>query len=74
MDFSRDDRVSLDEFKQFYQIYEIDPQEAAQAFVHLDLNQDGYLTKDELTSLFQEFFYSENPQSPGNWLWGNIDG
>ncbi len=71
MDFSQDNRVSIEEFTKFYQVYEIDPTEAVQAFFHLDLNKDDYLTKDELTTLLNEFFYSENPQSPGNWLWGN---
>ncbi|MDJ0509311.1 MAG: EF-hand domain-containing protein [Crocosphaera sp.] len=71
MDFSQDNRVSLDEFQKFHQIYKIDTEEAYEAFLELDLNKDGYLTKDELTTLMNEFFYSENPQSPGNWFWGN---
>ncbi len=71
MDFSQDNQVSRDEFTKFYQVYEIDTEEAHQAFLHLDLNKNGYLTKDELTILLNEFFYSENPQSPGNWFWGN---
>ncbi len=71
MDFSQDNQVSLDEFQKFYQVYEIEAEEAHQAFFHLDLNKDGYLTKDELTTLLNEFFYSEDPQSPGNWFWGN---
>lgn len=73
MDFSQDDRVSIEEFTKFFRVYEIGPTEAVQTFFHLDLNQDGYLTKDELTILFNEFFYSENPQSRGNWLWGNVN-
>ncbi|MEA5533985.1 EF-hand domain-containing protein [Crocosphaera sp. XPORK-15E] len=71
MDFSQDDKISLDEFKRFYQIYKIADQEANQTFGKLDLNQDGYLTKDELNILLNEFFYSEDFEAPGNWFWGN---
>lgn len=71
MDFSQDNQVSIEEFQKFYQIYGIDSKEANQAFFYLDLNKDGYLTTDELKTLLNEFFYSENPQSPGNWFWGN---
>ncbi|ACB52848.1 hypothetical protein cce_3500 [Crocosphaera subtropica ATCC 51142] len=72
MDFSQDNQVNIDEFKKFYQIYEIEAEEAHKAFIHLDLNNDGYLTKDELTTLLHEFFYSEDSQSPGNWFWGSF--
>lgn len=72
MDFSDDGKAGFDEFKQLYQIYEIDAQEAKQIFMKLDLNGDGYLTKNELTSLLNDFLYSEDADSPGNWLWGNF--
>ncbi|MGK7933949.1 MAG: EF-hand domain-containing protein [Microcystaceae cyanobacterium] len=70
MDFSKDQKVSLEEFTQFYQLYDINKAESEQAFSHLDLDKDGYLTKDELTQLFEEFLYSEDPKAEGNWFFG----
>lgn len=72
IDFSQDGKVSLDEFKRFYQVYEIDNQKAHQIFIKLDLNYNSYLTKDELTIALNDFLYSENPNAPGNWFWGSF--
>lgn len=44
--------------------------EAAAAFRQLDRNRDGYLTTDELIKNAEEFFFSEDPEAPGNWLVG----
>ena len=72
MDFSQDNKVSMEEFSQFYQLYNIDQTEAKQIFTRLDLDQDGYLTKDELTQSFEEFLYSEDPKASGNWFFGKL--
>ncbi len=72
MDFSEDQKVSLEEFSQFYQLYEINQTDSKQIFSHLDLDKDGYLTKDELTQLFEEFLYSEDPKAEGNWFFGKL--
>lgn len=34
----------------------------------VDRNDDGYLTTDELIQSAEEFFLSDEPQAPGNWL------
>ncbi len=71
MDYSQDGKANSAEFQQFYQIYEIAEPEARQIFSKLDLNQDGFLDKDELIALFDEFLYSEKPEAEGNWFLGN---
>jgi Ca2+-binding EF-hand superfamily protein len=45
------------------------PEEAGRkAFVKLDRNGDGKISKDEMVTDLIEAFYSEDPQAPGNWL------
>ncbi len=72
MDFNQDKQISCQEFSQFCQIYEIEKSEAYETFSKLDLNEDGYLTEEELIKLLDEFLYSEDPQAKGNWFFGNF--
>jgi Ca2+-binding EF-hand superfamily protein len=72
MDFSQDQKVSLGEFTRFFKLYQIKEKEAQEIFEKLDLNHDGYLTQEELTLLFDEFLYSENPEAVGNCLFGHF--
>ncbi|MEM7531122.1 MAG: EF-hand domain-containing protein [Chloroflexota bacterium] len=50
--------------------FNISEDEARETFNRLDRDQDGYLTRDELTQAVKEFFTSNEPDSPGNWLLG----
>ncbi|MGK7946060.1 MAG: EF-hand domain-containing protein [Microcystaceae cyanobacterium] len=72
MDFSHDQKVSLEEFSKFYQLYNFETTESERIFSHLDLDKNGYLTKDELTQLLDEFLYSEDTKAKGNWLFGAL--
>jgi hypothetical protein len=72
MDFSQDQNVSAEEFSKFYQLYGMNKTESEQIFTRLDLDKDGYLTKDELTQLFEEFLYSEDSKAEGNWFFGQF--
>lgn len=36
------------------------------------MDGDGNLGRDEIRRATEEFYTSEDPQSPGNWLFGNL--
>lgn len=40
----------------------------AEVFGKLDLNGDGVVSRDEMMTLFGQFFVSEDPDDPGNYL------
>lgn len=42
----------------------------AEAFGHLDADGDGYLTRDQFTSVIVEYWTSRDPAAPGNWWLG----
>jgi hypothetical protein len=70
LDADRDGRVSYEEFSLWLDATNVDPTSAREAFPRLDLDGDGILSKDEVTYLMLDFFYSSDPEAPGNWLFG----
>ncbi|MGM1059458.1 EF-hand domain-containing protein [Saccharothrix sp. Mg75] len=44
--------------------------EVAEAFAHLDTDDDGHLTAEEFTRACVEFWSSTDPDAPGNWWMG----
>ncbi|MFB7781162.1 EF-hand domain-containing protein [Streptomyces vinaceus] len=41
-------------------------------FELLDLNGDGHLSRDEFAVLWRQFWISDDPAEPGNWLCGRF--
>lgn len=72
LDRNGDGQVSADEYHEFLQAYQLDVEAARQAFEHLDQQGKGHLTLDELFALVDDFYTSNNPDSPGNWLFGPL--
>ncbi len=70
LDADGDGKIFIDEYRQLLATALLDAPVADQTFPRLDLNSDGYLTREELNQLFAEFFLSDDPNAPGNWLWG----
>lgn len=69
-DKDKDGRVSWAEFLGNVTIFGQTPAEAEEAFRHLDRDQDGYLNTEEWLRNTEEFFMSDDPNAPGNWLLG----
>ena len=42
--------------------------QAREAFPKLNRNGNGGISKEEWMANLKEFYYSEDPQAPGNWL------
>ncbi len=69
-DDNNDGKLSLKEWADLFSIYNISPLYAATVFQQLDANQDGVLDHAELLQLIHQFFYSDDPQSPANSMFG----
>ena len=67
-----DGRLSQQEYVANLRNFNANEAAANEAFRKLDRNRDGYLTHDEILLGVEEFFYSDDPEAPGNWLVGPV--
>ncbi len=44
----------------------------AGVFELLDLNRDGHLSREEFALLWRQYWMSDDPGEPGNWLCGRF--
>lgn len=72
-DTDEDGVLGADEFCNFYGIYGLKSAEARLVFLELDLDGDGAVTRQELMDMAHEFYRSDDPDSPGNRLFGPLD-
>lgn len=73
LDGNKDGVVSLDEFAAFYRAYRVDPGIAGELLSRLGKSGTDTLSKAEVLGLVQEFYFSEDPASAGNFLYGALD-
>lgn len=69
-DTDEDGVLGADEFCDFYGIYGLASALARQVFLDLDLDGDGAVSRDELVEMAHQFYRSEDPDAPGNRLFG----
>jgi Ca2+-binding EF-hand superfamily protein len=69
-DQDRDGKLSIDEYVKLLWCYGGQDETARVAFRKLDRNGDGYLDVDEIVKAVEEFYLSDDPDAPGNWLLG----
>lgn len=72
LDGDGDGRITEDEVRQFYAAYSIDEDLAPAAFRKLDLSGDGHISKSEVIDAVAQFYFSSDPDAPGNWLLGTF--
>lgn len=67
-----DDSGHLDRNEWFalFKAYNLPVVYADEAFAKLDKNQDGMLQRDEVVHALKDFYYSEDPQEPANFMFG----
>ncbi len=64
--------LSVKEFENLFRIYGIPVVYAAEAFARADANCDGHLSKAELVPLVEDYYYSQEPNAPANFIFGPI--
>lgn len=72
-DTDEDGLLGADEFCNFYGIYGLKSAQARLVFMDLDADGDGAVTRRELTDMAHQFYRSDDPDAPGNRLFGPLD-
>src|SRR6266568_1206817 len=67
-DADNDGRISEDELIKHFRAWNHSEDQARTAFPRLDRNGNGAISKAEWMANLEEFYFSEDPQAPGNWL------
>ena len=71
MDADGDGRISVGEYVQWMRAWNMADGDVNEAiFRKLDRNGDGYLSRQEIVAMTTEFYYSDDPEAPGNWAMG----
>lgn len=70
-DADQDQRISKEEWTLFFSTIGHPERHYEMAFQKLDRDHDGHLTKEEIKTASREFFASDDPEAPGNWLFGD---
>jgi len=70
-DADKDGYIDLDEYIDLFVAYRIEVRFAAKSFMKIDRNKDGLISRGELITAVKEFFRSDDPDAPGNWLFGS---
>jgi Ca2+-binding EF-hand superfamily protein len=69
-DTDDDGQLTQDEWAELLSAFNVSPVYAPMTFAKLDFEQQGFLSKACLLQLVQEFYFSDDPNAPGNWLFG----
>ncbi len=72
MDSDGDGKVTADEYRVYLEVCGVDASAADAFFAHADLNEDGRITRAEMSHAVEEFLLSEDPAAGGNYLFGPL--
>ncbi|MEV6570057.1 EF-hand domain-containing protein [Streptomyces sp. NPDC051577] len=72
VDANGDGRISPEEHRRLVETWNGQPVDVTGVFELLDLNGDGHLSREEFALLWRQFWISDDPAEPGNWLCGRF--
>jgi Ca2+-binding EF-hand superfamily protein len=72
LDGDGDGTVNRDDYVEFCAAHRVAREDAQKSFARMDRNQDGKLSREEVMLLVQEFYFSEDPEAPGNCFFGAL--
>lgn len=72
MDGDGDGAVTLEEYRAYLEVCGVERSAADAFFAHADLDENGRLTRAEMSHAMEEFLLSENPDAAGNFLFGPL--
>jgi juvenile hormone diol kinase len=71
-DSDGDGEISLENFKKMNLAWQSDEAQAAVTFAKLDTSGNGSINKEEFLAHVKDFFFSDDPESPGNLILGPV--
>src|SRR5690606_29069438 len=72
MDRDGDGRITLDEYRAYLQACGVDASAADVFFAYADLDEDGEMTRGEVSHAVEEFLISEDRSAAGNFMFGPL--
>ena len=72
VDANGDGRISPEEHRRLVETWNGQPVDMTGIFQLLDQNNDGHLSRAGFAQLWQQFWTSDDPAEPGNWLCGRF--
>ncbi|XP_021936109.1 calexcitin-2 [Zootermopsis nevadensis] len=71
-DSSGDGSIDEEEFKSLCVSYGLNPQDSAEAYNKFTSNKTVDITREVFAGLWKQFFASEDPNAPGNYIFGKV--
>ncbi len=72
-DQNDDGMISKLEYMAIFISFRVDIKQTNDCFGRLDLNSDGFISYEEFTKAVFEYIKSDNPDDPGNYIFGDIE-
>ncbi len=72
IDLDESGHLDKDEWTALFRAYNIPVIYVEETFARIDLDGDGVLNKEEVLSMIREFYYSDDPNATGNYMFGPI--
>ena len=72
MDADGDGAITVDEYRAYLQACGVEASAADVFFAHADLDEDGHITRKEMSHAVEEFLISEDPNAAGNFMFGPL--
>jgi EF-hand domain pair len=72
VDTDESGHLDKEEWANFFRVYNIPVIYVEETFAKIDLDGNGVLTKDEVLSMIKDFYFSNDPDASGNYMFGPI--